>query len=99
MAMMYISKGIYLDKCLSYNSRLQACGSKIINCIVQNDLNIKLDHVSDIFQNLNGATEDVDLNFGNKYSNSYVTFRNLAYNTEPLIVHGNGPSKVNPNTI
>ncbi|XP_046984159.1 procollagen-lysine,2-oxoglutarate 5-dioxygenase [Schistocerca americana] len=58
-------------------------------------LKIKLDHKSDIFQNLNGAAGDVELRF--KGHRSYL--QNTAYNTVPLVVHGNGRSKVLLNTL
>ncbi|KAK0167505.1 hypothetical protein PV327_004895 [Microctonus hyperodae] len=50
---------------------------------------IKLDHNSNIFQNLHGAIADVELRF--KGNDSYL--HNTLYNTIPLIVHGNGLSK------
>lgn len=56
---------------------------------------IKLDHKSEIFQNLNGATADLDLRFKGK--EAYL--QNTAYNTVPLIIHGNGGSKTVLNTL
>uniref|UniRef100_A0A0N4UAS7 Fe2OG dioxygenase domain-containing protein n=1 Tax=Dracunculus medinensis TaxID=318479 RepID=A0A0N4UAS7_DRAME len=52
-------------------------------------LKMTLDSLSIIFQNLNGVQEDIDLEFddsGDVY--------NAAHNTHPVIVHGNGPSKI-----
>ncbi|XP_033224283.1 procollagen-lysine,2-oxoglutarate 5-dioxygenase isoform X1 [Belonocnema kinseyi] len=51
---------------------------------------IKLDHKSEIFQNLYGAVADVELRF--KGNDAYL--QNTAYNTVPLVVHGNGISKI-----
>ncbi len=50
---------------------------------------IKLDTKSEIFQNLNGATTEVELEFGQVYPQIV----NTMYDTRPLILHGNGPSK------
>lgn len=57
----------------------------------QKEFEIQLDHDALLFQNLNGAYEDVDLDFS--YSDE-PQIRNLAYGTRPLIIHGNGASKV-----
>ncbi|KAH0954090.1 hypothetical protein HN011_010425 [Eciton burchellii] len=56
---------------------------------------IKLDHKSEIFQNLNGAVADVELRF--KGEESYL--QNIVYNTVPLILHGNGYSKLVLNSL
>ncbi|XP_043236665.1 procollagen-lysine,2-oxoglutarate 5-dioxygenase 1-like isoform X2 [Amphibalanus amphitrite] len=56
---------------------------------------IKLDYTATIFQNLNGATADVELRF--KGSDAYL--QNTAYNTVPLVIHGNGVSKLVLNTL
>ncbi|XP_016839853.1 procollagen-lysine,2-oxoglutarate 5-dioxygenase isoform X1 [Nasonia vitripennis] len=56
---------------------------------------IKLDHKSEIFQNLNGAIHDIELRF--KGNEAYV--QNTAYNTVPLIIHGNGFSKLLLNSL
>ncbi|XP_023245180.1 procollagen-lysine,2-oxoglutarate 5-dioxygenase 1-like [Copidosoma floridanum] len=56
---------------------------------------IKLDHKSEIFQNLNGAVYDIELRF--KGNEAYV--QNTAYNTVPLVVHGNGGSKLLLNSL
>ncbi|XP_052126964.1 procollagen-lysine,2-oxoglutarate 5-dioxygenase 1 [Frankliniella occidentalis] len=62
---------------------------------IRKQLNIKLDHRSTIFQNLNGALADVELQL--EAGNSYI--KNTAYSTIPLIVHGNGPSKTVLNSL
>ncbi|XP_032668645.1 procollagen-lysine,2-oxoglutarate 5-dioxygenase isoform X2 [Odontomachus brunneus] len=56
---------------------------------------IKLDHKSDIFQNLNGAVADVELRF--KGEEAYL--QNIVYNTVPLVLHGNGFSKLVLNSL
>ncbi|XP_012056957.1 PREDICTED: procollagen-lysine,2-oxoglutarate 5-dioxygenase 1 [Atta cephalotes] len=56
---------------------------------------IKLDHKSEIFQNLYGAVADVELRF--KGEEAYL--QNIIYNTVPLVLHGNGPSKLVLNSL
>lgn len=56
---------------------------------------VKLDHKAEIFQNLNGAVGDVELRFSD--DDSYL--HNTAYGTNPLVVHGNGASKVALNSL
>ncbi|XP_064461104.1 procollagen-lysine,2-oxoglutarate 5-dioxygenase 1-like isoform X2 [Ornithodoros turicata] len=56
---------------------------------------IKLDHRAEIFQNLNGATGDVELR--GLEGEPYVY--NSAYGTTPLVIHGNGPSKIMLNSL
>merc|ERR1711974_391736 len=51
--------------------------------------NIKLDHKAKIFQNLNGATTEVELAF----DQVFPRLLNTMYDTKPLVLHGNGPSK------
>ncbi|KAI5096160.1 procollagen-lysine,2-oxoglutarate 5-dioxygenase 3 precursor, partial [Silurus meridionalis] len=57
--------------------------------------NITLDHKSQIFQNLNGAIEEVVL----KFEKSRVRARNVAYDTLPVVIHGNGPTKLQLNYL
>uniref|UniRef100_A0A8C1QX43 Procollagen-lysine, 2-oxoglutarate 5-dioxygenase 3 n=1 Tax=Cyprinus carpio TaxID=7962 RepID=A0A8C1QX43_CYPCA len=57
--------------------------------------NITLDHKSHIFQNLNGAIEEVVL----KFEKSRVRARNVAYDTLPVVIHGNGPTKLQLNYL
>ncbi|XP_041377665.1 multifunctional procollagen lysine hydroxylase and glycosyltransferase LH3-like [Gigantopelta aegis] len=56
---------------------------------------IKLDTRSDIFQNLNGALADTNIKF--KGSHSYLY--NLLSGTTPIVIHGNGPIKVEFNRM
>ncbi|XP_038154715.1 procollagen-lysine,2-oxoglutarate 5-dioxygenase 2 isoform X2 [Cyprinodon tularosa] len=53
-------------------------------------LNMTLDHKCQIFQNLNGAIDEVLLKFGT----DRVRVRNTAYNSLPVVVHGNGNTKI-----
>uniref|UniRef100_A0A8B9LVJ5 procollagen-lysine 5-dioxygenase n=1 Tax=Astyanax mexicanus TaxID=7994 RepID=A0A8B9LVJ5_ASTMX len=55
--------------------------------------NMTLDHKSRIFQNLNGA--EVVL----KFEKSRVRARNVAYDTLPVVIHGNGPTKLQLNYL
>ncbi|KAJ8338131.1 hypothetical protein SKAU_G00370970 [Synaphobranchus kaupii] len=57
--------------------------------------NMTLDHRSRIFQNLNGALEEVVL----KFEKARVRARNVAYDTLPVIIHGNGPTKLQLNYL
>lgn len=63
---------------------------------LRKELNMDLDSMSKIFQNLNGVIEDVELQF--KEDGTPEAY-NAAYNTKPLIVHGNGPSKSHLNYL
>nr|XP_021187543.2 procollagen-lysine,2-oxoglutarate 5-dioxygenase isoform X1 [Helicoverpa armigera] len=59
-------------------------------------LQINLDHNSAIFQNLNGALSDVQLK-SNTTTEVWPYIENVVTNERPLIVHGNGPSKMTLN--
>lgn len=54
------------------------------------NLNMTLDHKCQIFQNLNGAVDEVLLKFGT----DRVRVRNTAYDSLPVVVHGNGNTKM-----
>uniref|UniRef100_A0A6I8QMR6 procollagen-lysine 5-dioxygenase n=1 Tax=Xenopus tropicalis TaxID=8364 RepID=A0A6I8QMR6_XENTR len=56
---------------------------------------IALDHKSKIFQNLNGAIDEVVL----KFERNKVRARNVAYDTIPVVIHGNGPTKLQLNYL
>ena len=61
-----------------------------INDELRTELKMTLDHKAELFQNLNGEQENVELQFaGNE---PYV--ENLLYKSKPLVIHGNGPSKI-----
>nr|XP_015810590.2 procollagen-lysine,2-oxoglutarate 5-dioxygenase 2 isoform X2 [Nothobranchius furzeri] len=53
-------------------------------------LNMSLDHKCQIFQNLNGAVDEVLLKFGT----DRVRVRNTMYDSLPVVVHGNGNTKI-----
>ncbi|KAA0704961.1 Procollagen-lysine,2-oxoglutarate 5-dioxygenase 2 [Triplophysa tibetana] len=53
-------------------------------------LNMTLDHKCEIFQNLNGAVDEVFLKFGT----DRVRVRNTVYNSLPTVIHGNVNSKI-----
>lgn len=57
--------------------------------------NMTLDHRSRIFQNLNGAVDEVVL----KFEKARVRARNVAYDSLPVIIHGNGPTKLQLNYL
>lgn len=63
--------------------------------ILRSKYNMTLDHRSRIFQNLNGAIDEVVL----KFEKSRVRVRNVAYDTLPVIIHGNGPTKLQLNYL
>ncbi|XP_034998094.1 procollagen-lysine,2-oxoglutarate 5-dioxygenase 2 isoform X3 [Hippoglossus stenolepis] len=58
-------------------------------------LNMTLDHKCQIFQNLNGAVDEVLLKFGT----DRVRVRNTAYDSLPVVVHGNGNTKMYLNSL
>jgi len=55
---------------------------------------MRLDHRAHIFQNLNGAVEEIELRV--KGNTSYPF--NTIYDTTAAVYHGNGPSKVHMHT-
>lgn len=58
----------------------------------RDSLRIKLDHRSEIFQNLNAAEREVKLDINEETGEAFL--KNVDYETSPMVVHGNGPSKV-----
>lgn len=58
-------------------------------------LKIKLDSRSELFQNLNGAEKQVRMDFAEETGEGFL--RNVDSDTVPMVVHGNGPSKVTLN--
>ena len=56
---------------------------------------IILDHRAELFQNLNGEQDNVELRFAS--NEPYV--ENLVYSTKPMVIHGNGPSKLLLNNL
>ncbi|XP_061393168.1 procollagen-lysine,2-oxoglutarate 5-dioxygenase [Musca vetustissima] len=60
-------------------------------------LGMKLDVESKIFQNLNGAKDDVKLDVNLETNRG--TLKNINFLTTPSVIHGNGPSKVELNAF
>lgn len=56
---------------------------------------IKLDTQAKIFQNLNGQFSDVSL----KFNEEDTEIINTVYQTTPVVIHGNGPSKILLNSL
>uniref|UniRef100_A0A674GX86 PLOD1-3-like GT domain-containing protein n=1 Tax=Taeniopygia guttata TaxID=59729 RepID=A0A674GX86_TAEGU len=66
-----------------------------LNSELRERLGLALDHHSRIFQNLNGALEELSIRFepdGNRV-------RNDLSGTWPVVIHGNGPTKVALNSL
>lgn len=66
-----------------------------VNKQLREELNIKLDHTAALFQNLNGVEEQVALTLDPDTKEAYL--RNTEYSTVPMVIHGNGPSKLTLN--
>lgn len=64
---------------------------------MRHELNIQLDIKSEIFQNLNGAKDDVKLDVNLESNNG--TLKNIHFQTQPNIIHGNGLSKIELNSF
>lgn len=64
---------------------------------LRNKLSIKLDHKSEVFQNLNGAVEQVMLQVDPDTKESFIY--NTVFKTRPSVIHGNGPSKLTLNNF
>uniref|UniRef100_A0A9J8AMX4 Procollagen-lysine,2-oxoglutarate 5-dioxygenase 1 n=2 Tax=Cyprinus carpio TaxID=7962 RepID=A0A9J8AMX4_CYPCA len=62
-----------------------------INPEKRKSINITLDSKCRLFQNLHGALDEVVL----KFEDGRVRARNVLYDTLPVIIHGNGPTKIN----
>ena len=61
-----------------------------LNSELREAFKMKLDSKAELFQNLNGEAENIELKFEGEQP--YV--HNLVYNSRPLVIHGNGPSKL-----
>ena len=66
-----------------------------INPELRTKYKMTLDHRAQLFQNLNGEQDNVELRFAG--DQPYVD--NLVYETKPLVIHGNGPSKMLLNNL
>lgn len=60
-------------------------------------LGMQLDTHSSVFQNLNGAKEDVKLDVD--LDTNEGVLKNINFLTTPSVIHGNGPSKVELNAF
>uniref|UniRef100_A0A668AGV0 Procollagen-lysine,2-oxoglutarate 5-dioxygenase 1 n=1 Tax=Myripristis murdjan TaxID=586833 RepID=A0A668AGV0_9TELE len=58
-------------------------------------VNMTIDSKCRLFQNLHGALDEVVL----KFEDGRVRARNVLYDTLPVIIHGNGPTKVHINYL
>lgn len=66
-----------------------------INPEKRKSLNISVDSKCRLFQNLHGALDEVVL----KFEEGRVRARNVLYDTLPVIIHGNGPTKLQINYL
>ncbi|XP_041953160.1 procollagen-lysine,2-oxoglutarate 5-dioxygenase 1 isoform X1 [Alosa sapidissima] len=66
-----------------------------INPEKRKSINITLDNKCRLFQNLNGALDEVVL----KFEDGQVRARNVLYDTLPVMIHGNGPTKLQINYL
>ncbi|XP_072930383.1 procollagen-lysine,2-oxoglutarate 5-dioxygenase isoform X2 [Epargyreus clarus] len=64
---------------------------------LRESLHIALDHDATIFQNLNGALSDVELRLNTTEEWPYL--ENVVTKQRPLVLHGNGPSKLTLNYL
>lgn len=105
----YLNSGMYIGYCdavyemLKYNPIKDKDDDQLyltkvyLDEALRNKLSIKLDHTSEIFQNLNGAIEQVMLQVDPDSGESYIY--NTAFKTRPSMIHGNGPSKLTLNNF
>ena len=66
-----------------------------LNDSLRTKWSMKLDSRSRLFQNLNGVFGEIELRFGP----DDTTVHNTLYHTHPVIIHGNGPSKLHLNSL
>ncbi|XP_026126362.1 procollagen-lysine,2-oxoglutarate 5-dioxygenase 1-like isoform X1 [Carassius auratus] len=66
-----------------------------INPEKRKSINITVDSKCRLFQNLHGALDEVVL----KFEDGRVRARNVLYDTLPVIIHGNGPTKLQINYL
>ncbi|XP_076046285.1 procollagen lysyl hydroxylase [Oratosquilla oratoria] len=66
-----------------------------LNEELRDKYNMKLDTQAKVFQNLNGLNADVSLNVEEKKT----TLVNTVYQNTPVVIHGNGPSKILLNSL
>lgn len=68
-----------------------------LNEELRKKLDMKLDTTSTLFQNLNGAKDDVKLDVD--LDTNQGVLKNINFLTTPSILHGNGPSKIELNAF
>lgn len=68
-----------------------------LNKDLREKLGMQLDTQSKIFQNLNGAKDDVKLNVDLETNEGVL--QNINFQTNPNVIHGNGPSKFELNAF
>lgn len=68
-----------------------------LNEELRTKLDMKLDTTSTLFQNLNGAKDDVKLDVDLDTNKGLL--KNINFLTTPSIIHGNGPSKIELNAF
>ncbi|XP_037629280.1 procollagen-lysine,2-oxoglutarate 5-dioxygenase 1 isoform X2 [Sebastes umbrosus] len=66
-----------------------------IDPVKRKSANITLDSKCRLFQNLHGALDEVML----KFEDGRVRARNVVYDTLPVVIHGNGPTKLQINYL
>lgn len=66
-----------------------------LNSEIRSNFSIVLDNQAKLFQNLFASESDVKLEF----EDNIVHLKNTAFSTKPLIIHGNGPSKITLNSL
>ncbi|XP_029304955.1 LOW QUALITY PROTEIN: procollagen-lysine,2-oxoglutarate 5-dioxygenase 1 [Cottoperca gobio] len=66
-----------------------------IDSVKRKSINITVDSKCRLFQNLHGALDDVVL----KFEDGRVRARNVLYDTLPVVIHGNGPTKLQINYL
>ncbi|KAK5923155.1 hypothetical protein CgunFtcFv8_000151 [Champsocephalus gunnari] len=66
-----------------------------IDPVKRKSINITVDNKCRMFQNLHGALGEVVL----KFEDGRVRARNVLYDTLPVVVHGNGPTKLQINYL
>lgn len=91
---LYYTK-LFLDQNLRVCYELSLLVMFYLHFNFQDKWSMKLDSRSEIFQNLNGAAGEVELI--EDESETYLS--NSHFKTRPLIIHGNGPSKIHLNSI
>ncbi|XP_056646968.1 procollagen-lysine,2-oxoglutarate 5-dioxygenase [Diorhabda sublineata] len=77
------------------------CTKAYLDKKFREEIQMKLDHKSEIFQNLNGVAAEIEIASKQEKEDERETYyiKNLVSRTEPLILHGNGHSKYTLNYL